>query len=289
MFFDDIVSDAVAPPWLQAGAYGRGSGVGGRYLQTFGLELDTIFARAKYAAYNGLPSVCDPSAIPLLCADRVIYQGPSESTASITVRLMQAFDNWRIAGGDWGVLREVLSLFSGFGAGIPSARIVDDVQTWSYYGANPNLLVPPLHTASRSFHSGQWNWDNDQEWTGLVPTQLPWYRYWLILDVLTPVVWTTTEGAWGDPGNWGDTTESWGLGQPATFFQSMQAVIRARQQAGAWCRWIVVNFAANAYDPNLSNTEPDGTWSHWGKLVSGVRVQARDLTARFVDGVAEGH
>ena len=89
-FYDDIVSDAVAPPWLQQGAYQQGSGVGGRILQTCGKELDQIATRARQAAVVSMPGVGDPSAIPLLCADRLIVQGSSETTGQITARLTGA-------------------------------------------------------------------------------------------------------------------------------------------------------------------------------------------------------
>lgn len=282
-FFDDIVSDQVAPPWLQQGAYGRGPGVGGRYLQTIGIELDTIETRAKQAAVVSMPGVGDPSALPFLGLDRVIAQGASEPNAAFVVRLSGAFDAWRIAGSDWGVLTEVLSLFVGFTNGVPPGRIVSNTSLWSYYGAAPNLAVPPLHTQLMA----NWNWDGNAEWRGLVSGAIPWWRYWLILDSFGGSQWTTSEGNWGDPGNWGDATASWGLSVPPGIFNSIRSVLRAWQAAHAWCRWVVVSLQAGQYTPDGLNS-PDGHWGFWGKVVSGVRVQSRDTTARYVDGVSDG-
>jgi len=284
-FQDDIVSDSVAPPWLQQGAYGKGPGVGGRYLQTIGLELDTLASRARAAAYNGLPLQCDPTALPLIGNDRLMIQGASESAAAFGARLAAAFDAWRVGGSDWGVLWEVLSLFAGQAGGTPPGRIVSNTDRWSYYPAAATLTAPPLVADNKL---GNWNWDNGVEVTGLAFGQLPWYRYWIVLDSFAPTAWTTTEGNWGDAGNWGDMTASWGLSVPPGIFLSIRTILRSWQAAHAWSRWIVINLSSGQYTPDGVNAQPDGTWGQWGKLVGGVWVQARDLTARYADGIATG-
>lgn len=293
-FIDDIVSDQVAPPWLQQGAYGVGAGVGGRYLQTIGLELDAIAARARQAALVSMPGKGDATAIPLLCADRLMVQGPAESNASITLRLQGAFDSLRLAGMPWGVLQQLLALFNGVAAGTPPMRTVTDNVVWDYYAAGASTLVPPTHFTSQTT-AGQFNWDNHQEWTGVAPTQTTWWRYWLILDSSGPSAWCTTDGNWGDAGNWGDGGP-WGINITAAgvantplFMQSMRSILRnGWQTAGAWCRWIVVNFTSGNYGPDAVNATPDGTWATWAKLVAGVWVQSRDQTARYGDGLLTG-
>lgn len=284
-FIDDIVSDQVAPPWLQQGAYQQGPGIGGRYLQTLGIELDTIALRARQAAVVGLPGIGDPSGLFYIGNDRLLKQSASESNASFALRCSGAFDSWRIGGSDWGVLQQVLTQFIGFAGGLPPARIVDNSQYWSFYPAGATTSVPPLHNTTVA---GNWNWDNHGvlEWTGLFGSG--WWRYWLIIDSFGGSTWTNTEGNWGDAGNWGDTTASWGLSIPPGIFVTIRQLLRSWQGAHAWCRWIVVNFQSGNYTPDGANATPDGTWSKWGKLVGGSWVQSRDTSARYVDGVLDG-
>lgn len=290
-FFDDIVSDSVAPPWLQQGAYGRGPGVGGRYLQTIGIELDTIAARAKAAAYNGLPLQCDPSALPLIGDDRLMIQGASESNAAVAIRLSQAFDAWRVGGSDWGVLWEVLSLFAGQAGGTPPGRIVSNTKRWSYYPAAATLTVPPLVTDNKL---GNWNWDGGAEVTGLAPVAVPWWRYWLILDAFAPTAWCAAAPVLGGGRVLGGGLAI-GFNISGAIFASIRTILRSWQAAHAWSRWIVVNFSSGQYTPDGVNAEPDGTWGPWVKLVVGFSVAGvgqwvptRDATARYVDGIADG-
>ena len=295
-FYDDIVADNVAPPWLQQGAYGQGSGVGGRYLQTIGTELQTIATRARQAAVVSMPGVGDPTAIPLLCADRLLVQGPSETNAQISARLSNAFNSWLIAGGDWGVLSEILALFTGFANGIPPARIVSgsvgaDSIRWSYWTATPPPYAtrPPLHTPPM----GNWNWDFDAEYTGLGPNVSPWYRYWIVIDSYSTYAWCGPNQLIGTGGfKIGDGTAI-GFNIGPQIFTAMRQVLRNWQQAGAWCRWIIVNFNATGafYQPDNPNSEPDGTWGPPAKLQAGnppVWVPARDSNSRFCDGMAVG-
>jgi hypothetical protein len=295
-FYDDIVSDSVAPPWLQQGAYQQGAGVGGRILQTWGKELDTIATRARQAAVVSMPGVGDPSAIPLLCADRLIIQGSSETTGQITVRLTAAFDSWKTAGGDWAVLAQILGLFRGFPNAIPPGRIVGggygaDSIRWSYWATTPPVItIPPLHTPPM----GNWLWDFDVEYTGLGPNVSPWYRFWLILDSYGSYSWCGPNQLIGAGGfKIGDGTAI-GFNISPAIFVAMRTLLRNWQAAGAWCRWIIVNLNApnTFYSPDNPNAEPDGTWGKPAKLQAGsppVWVPARDANSRFCDGMAVGN
>ena len=284
-FYADIVSDNVAPPWLQQGANGQGPGVAGRYLQACGTALDTMALRGQQAAYVSLPGVGDPSGLPFIGLDRVMVQGASEPNATFALRLTGAFDAWQHGGSQWGALQQVLALFTGFAGGTPPARTVSNAAVWDYYAAGASTATPPIHVLASPKN---WNWDGGAEVTGLVPGATPWWRYWLILDSAGGSAWTTTEGNWGAAGNWGDGTASWGLSVPPAILVTIRTVLRSWQSANAWCRWIVINFTAGQYAPDAANALPDGTWGPWSKLVAGVWVQARDTGTRFADGVIAG-
>lgn len=277
-FSDDIVSDSVAPPWWQVGSSGE-AGTGGRYLQTIGDGLQTIFTRIAAASLNGIPGAGDVTAIPLLAADRLLYQGGSESNTTFSARLSAAYDAWRIAGGDWSILCQFLSLLT---PATPQISIVSDSYVWSYYTAAASTVSPPIQYVSAV---ANWLWDGHLEVTGMGPgvTQA-WWRFWVVIDLGS---WVTSEGNWGAAGNWGDTTASWGLSVPATIFVAMRSVLAASEAANAWCRWIVIRLTASM-DPNGAPNDPDGNYGQWYKIVSHVYVQSRTQGARYVDGWRAG-
>lgn len=287
-FVEDIVSDEVAPPWLQQGADG-GPGVSGRYMQTCGMGLQAIAVRAQQAAVVSMPGIGDPSAIPYLCLDRLLVQGTSEPNASIVKRLSGAFDSWRIGGSPWDVLQQILGLFTGFAGGIPPGRTVSEMLDWDYYGAAPDLTKPPIHFRSIP---ANWNWDNHTEVTGQVPGATLWWRYWLIIDSYAPFAWCTAAPVLGGGRVLGSGLAI-GFNISGALFATMRSILRTHQATHAWCRWIVIVLAAGGLvdQPNQPVNAPDGTWGPPARLQAGappVWIQARDANTRYVDGVADG-
>ncbi len=180
-FAADIISDRVAPPWLQ-------NPVGGAYLETMGMGLDQLVYRSAQAQVLRMPGVGDPSGLYYIGLDRLIPKGPNESTASYANRLQAAFDVWQRAGSDWAVLQLALAYLL---PSTPAGLIVSDTSVWSDYGANATPATkPPTHlryqgpSPSRRFN---WNWDAeafDPHPSGAKA----WWRFWLVLFAdLTPV------------------------------------------------------------------------------------------------------
>lgn len=190
-FAADIVSDRVAPPWLQ-------NPVGAAYLQTMGGGLDELVYRSAQAQLLRMPGIGDPSGLYYIGLDRLIPQGPNESNTSYGQRLQAAFDVWQRAGSDWAVLQLVLAFLL---PKTPAALVVSDSSVWSYYAANATPATkPPLHLRfeGQDFaHLHNWNWDGeafDPHPSG----GTAWWRDWLVLFAdLTPVgsgVLSTTGG-----------------------------------------------------------------------------------------------
>jgi hypothetical protein len=80
------------PPWL--------SGPNARSFYTEGLAVlyDVDRAWLQEALLNRLPSICDPSALPLLLADRRLRRGPYTIELAVRRYLRLWWDQWQLAG-----------------------------------------------------------------------------------------------------------------------------------------------------------------------------------------------
>ena len=113
MPFRDSVKD-FSPPWLAndtPASTGYAGGQGGRFMYTLGLMTDTNLEKLNQAMKAHMPGVGTPTALPLLGDDRLIERGLTESDEAYATRLSGAFDAWRSAGTDRGVLTQVLDYF----------------------------------------------------------------------------------------------------------------------------------------------------------------------------------
>lgn len=262
----DLVA-AISPPWLQR--LGQGQSVGAKLLYVMGLAGDKAIEKLDQAVRARMPGLGDPSALPLIGADRVMVQGPNEPNAAFALRLQDAFAAWQRAGNAWSVLRQLVAYFS------PLGPRIDD---WSNTGARDEFAAgadptqPPVHTPP-----GTWNWD------GLTTR---WWRMWTILfaSSTTPVV-CTGEGTWGDGDKWGDESKSWGLSLPEPTWATVRTIIDTWKAAHAFHVWTIVSLDNTLFNPASPSTMPDGTWAHWSKTVGGFRVPARAANARYTDGV----
>ena len=169
----DIVSDRVAPPWLQ-------NPVGSAYLQTMGMGLDLIRYRSAQASLVRMPGQGDPSANYYIGLDRVVQQGPNESSANFILRLTAAYDTWQHAGNDWAVLEQALAMLS---PAQPIARVVSNGTRWSWYNEAQATTSPPNNFVAVV---SNWNWDgNTFDPHPFSPTA--WWRFWLILSAGTNI------------------------------------------------------------------------------------------------------
>jgi hypothetical protein len=276
-FAQDIVSDQVAPPFLQGPN-------GTAFLTAIGQSLDTLQVRSAQAAYIHMPGLGDPSGLPLIGLDRGMLQGPGETVPAFILRLRAAYDTWQRAGNDWTVLQEVLAQILPL---TPPALIVSNSSTWSYYPAGASTAVPPL-----SFRAlvPNWNWDGNVEPLG--SNGVPWWRMWLVLFSYAPNAWATPAPVLGsgrilgaNPG-----TTSIGFGNiGAAFWVTLRQIIRTFKAQQAWCRWIVVCFDSAHFlqdSPTAGGVNPDGTFGPSFQIVANCYVAPTRFTdSRYVDGV----
>jgi hypothetical protein len=181
LFQLDIVSDNVAPPFLQGPN-------GSAWLGAMGKELDLIRYRSAQAQLVHMPGAGgDPSGLFYIGLDRLMPQGPAESDLSYTTRLQGSFDVWQRAGSDWAVLQETLAYLL---PKTPAGLIVSDTSVWSYYGASATpASKPPFHLRFQGQLTHRFNWNWDGETFDPHPSGgTAWWRTWLVLFAdLTPI------------------------------------------------------------------------------------------------------
>lgn len=184
-FFLDIVSDRVAPPFLQGD-------VGMAWLQTMGQGLDLVRWRSAQAMLIHMPGQGDPTGLYYIGLDDVVLQGPNESNDAFAARLTLSYDAWQLAGGAWGLLWETLAILS---PAQPTARTVSDLSVWDWYteAATPSTTPPTHYTA---VVSPNWNWDNEGDPLGPGLTEA-WWRLWMILFAGTTTMGQTTVASSG--------------------------------------------------------------------------------------------
>ncbi len=266
-----------APPSLRDPQSG-----GGRFLYTVGLLGDALIDKLEQALLARMPQRCDPSALPLLGADRMLAQGPGETPTQYALRLRQAFATWQRAGIDSGVLRQVLGFLDAYK---PRARIVDDSANWTSAAPGVDPALPFSYRQSQS----NWNWDNEGD---PHPKNVnAWWRWWLVLYSTSTSGgnWAGTRPVCGGGMVCGDITKACGVGIPADTFRAIRTILGQSKRAGTWCRWIVIAFSDSLFLPTATADDvinPNGGWSSWGKKSGNLYVRARPVDGAYCDGWA---
>ena len=206
----------ICPSWLQ-------DGVGERLMYALGLAADAILDKLTRAIDARCPGrTTDDGAIAALCNDRQIVRGPNESASAIGSRLQSAFDSWRMAGTETGLLTQLLGYASPY-------QITATVVANSYfpYGLSAGNRIPikqasmwgtlsqiGLSATHAQSVPGNWSWDDSTSvlgsWGTYYDTSAYQFRIvssstWVILFSVSPNQFVQrTTVAWGSlPGNIG--------------------------------------------------------------------------------------
>lgn len=276
----DVVK-ALSPPWLAQGNNEK-------YMYNLGLACDALLEKQNQAMRAHMPTLCTPSALPYIGRDRVMSQGPFESTDSFALRLQAAFDTWQRAGTRRAVMSQSSIYVSGFevvvATQVPRIVVVSTSSagtyaTWDTYYNTSDVQKPPAHVR---INPGNWNWDGVYHW----------WRAWLILFI-DPTGGLGPAPVIGAPGVLiGDSTISIGFNKPSSFFTPLRNLIRLWKSGNTYYQWFIFSFNSNngstgsEMSPNSSpgSGNPDGTWGNWGTNVAGLYGPSRPSDCRFVDG-----
>lgn len=261
--------------------------IGGKLLYVIGLAIDLLLEKTNQGIKARMPTLCDPSALPFIGADRVIPMGPGEPVASYRVRLQRAFQSWQRAGSPRGVMSSVLPMLLPF---TPRIRTVSDASIWDTYQIAESTITPADHTVTIP---PNWNWDNEgdphpaKDPKGSLPA---WWRWWLIIFSVAPNYAWCSPGPTIGAGQWkiGDGSRSIGFNVPASVINGIRSVVAQQNKGGKWCRYIIVSFSGTIFGVAQAADgvhNPNGTWGPMCAPSGGVYVPTRLSTARYCDGV----
>lgn len=245
----------IAPPWLQKGD-------GAKVLYSISAPLDVANDWAWQGIKARMPLEATPTALGAIGRDRVITRGFDESDDNYRARLAAHLVAWRRAGHAQGILDAIAGYLSphevrmriATNAGVWYTRETDGTFTWEK-------------------QLGTWDWDGASG---------SWWRFWVILYPPN-TLWTEGPNI-GDSDLWNGAIGSAGytIGSTATpeQVQSIRGLVKQWKPAHAQCKWIIVAFDPDSFDP--SAPDPDGTWGPWG--AGDPRVRTRLASARYWDG-----
>lgn len=273
--------DKLLPSWARDGVFQR-------LMYGNALAMDAILEKLTQDVHAHMPTKADPSALPYIGQDRLIPGGLTESATSYAFRLQHAYDDWKIAGNPWSILRQVLGYLLAY---TPAARTVSTLYDtdgtviltlWNDYAAGDDTEKPPSRTRKDS-PDADWDWDSNSATSG------SWgrWRWWLVIDSVSPNEWCAEAPCtWGEPGKtWGNWIPSWGLNIPPSVCADIRRIVGLWQKGGAWCRYIMISFDDTRLNPGLGASNPTGSFGRWSNVSGSQYVRSRYSTARYVSGV----
>ncbi len=274
---------SISPSWAQDGEFER-------YLYGCGLAIDAVIEKLTQGMHAHMPLKADPSALPRIGEDRLMPKGLSEADASYATRLQHAFDDWRIAGNPWSLLRQTLGALL---SATPAARLVSSQyiayygvlssSIWNSYAAGDDTSKPP----ARQNLDVNFDWDSDSPSNG----SWGWWRTWLILYAVAPNDWCgPAPFAFGTSGvKFGLRPDaSIGLNVAPSVVSGVRAIAGLWKAQHSWVHEIIISFDAALFDPahpTGGGINPDGLFGRWSKVVGGAYVPSRFSNARYCTGV----
>lgn len=158
----------LSPPWLS-------TGTAEKLMFDIGLAADMNVEKINQAMRAHMPGYGTPTALTYIGNDRVLAQGPNETTAQFTRRIKVAFDTWDHAGSRRAVLEQVFWYFYNpsivYPTVVPTIEIVGGnsaATTWDTLYSTSDPTQPPSHAYTSP---ANFNWDSHNQ---------PW-RAWLVL------------------------------------------------------------------------------------------------------------
>jgi len=255
---------------------------GERLLFALGMMNDVIMEKHRQGIKARFIDDCDASALAIIGNDRQVVRGLTETNASYRERLKFSLDDEQRTGNAWSVLSAVRGYLLG---DTPAARTVSAQYSstgtalgasWNEYIGGEAQGVAPVFTRDVT---GNWDWDSASPTTG----SWGWWRWYLVLESVTPNAWVGDEGLWGSAGLWGDEG-AWGVNSPPAVGATLRIIIRRKKSA--ICHWVIISFDSGLFTvPGAAGVEnPGGDYGHWAKVVSRRHTRARSADARYFTG-----
>ncbi len=255
----------IAAKWLTAGE-------GGLVGYSLDLIIDAFMKRLELGHLARFPQngpngqTAPRDALTAMGRDRRVVRGIFDTDEQYAEKQLRWLDDRRFQGQPL-MLMQKLHEYVGSNHGV-SFRHVDVNGNWFSRAADG--------TESFLLDQQNWNWDGDASGDR-------WSRFWVIIYPGT--LWTVGAGGWNDAAEkgWNDPAGLvWGTDATIEQVQTLRAIVEDWKAGGTRCVNIILAFDPASFDP--ASPEPDGTWAHWSKLSSGIRVPSRLDTARYIDG-----
>jgi hypothetical protein len=246
---------------------------------------------------DGMNAFSSTDALPFMGRDRRIVGGLVEHPADYAERLRKWLDSWRRAATPFGVLEQLAGVL---GPNPPRLRLVNPYGSWwtrepdgtfrlQTHLGNGFVLNPDGTTAPDTTIASPWDWDSLSN--PPPPDQGDMGRGWIIIYAPCNLPYLKSiEGQWGDgKSKYGDPDKVIGTSATSPHVELVRGLINEWRTAGIRLSHIIVAYDPTSFDPSFAAGHagmPDGHWGNHGKIVAGVRVRARNPTARYTRGVA---
>lgn len=272
------------------------------FVEGLGTLYDVDSQWMQAALFQRFPSLCDPSALPYLLADRRLRRGPYTSDLAVRRYLKLWIDQWQLAGLPAGLLLAVQAFLApeypqvriwtrsqicytlakgatGSALGLPGYeplapgpdgdRTLGERLRWSGLLTRANLSASPV-----------WDWDSISH-----PAYATrWWHFWLIIaekPLWAP--WYYDQGVL-----YNDPAYSWGSHYPHGEQFVLRQIIRDFSPHGARPHTVILSASEGDFDPadpNAGNPAfgwPDGQWG-WEAKPDGLggAVSARRTDLRY--------
>jgi hypothetical protein len=287
------------PQWL------RGPNADSFFIEGLCALYDADRSWFQQILLNRFPSTCDPSALPLLLADRRLRRGPQTAELAVRRYLRLWWQQWQLAGLDAGLLLATQAFLA---PDYPQVRI------WTRGGSCTTIakgtvgraLSLPGYAPLPLGPDGALDLPERLRWSGLITTvEHPagtwdwdsishpsfadrWWHFWLTIH--GKPLWAPWQ--YGAGYQWGQAGLSWGLNYPSGELSTLDLIVRDFQPHETRCVSMIVTENDSAFDPddpNVGNPAfgwPDGKWGY-DAVDDGMGnvVPAKPLIHRYWPGI----
>lgn len=235
-----------------------------RELYTTSLIDDAQLERAQRGIMTRFPGRgATEDSLQYLGRDRIIIRGPNEPREVYERRLPGAINKHRTRGNAWRLLEQVQAYCY---PATPRVRL------WTERGKVYTLEADATHNVDRET---DWDWDGSA-------LDAMWGRFFVIIYSPDGEPWTRRQ--WGDGTKWGEAGAYWGSSAGPNDASALRQIIATWKPGGTRCAFVIISYDADAFDPEVPASLPDGTWGQFSKVDGGVYVPARSRDAAYFRG-----
>lgn len=234
-------------PWWLSDRPTAGKTVGYRFLWSMISVLDVLAEGLLQGMRAAWPGAGTPTALPYIGRSRGIARGQSDTDDEYAAKLRAWLVRWEDAGSMEGLARELHEYLGNH----PRVRIVNRAGRWV-----------TMENGVLGTTDAEWNWDgvSHPERAGF------WSELWIIIY---PTQWAVR-------GSMATLTpqDGYGLGHLVSREEvdAVKGIVSDWKSAHSRVRAVIWTSDATLFDPDDSDSLPDGTWGAWGGVGSGSRT-----------------